>query len=382
MFASLVGLVHQPSIAVRFPNDDSSFNPKEFPSITFVAKGKVQGKIRLIHGTEDDSGQAIITTRIWVTKESDKNEVAIRTSFDNKTHTFTLEGPNRFGSFNIYHETSILIPSSLGYMGNLIIEAPNTSFSAEKLDTLSWNIVKCDLSNSTIALQSLHADSIDIRTSNSSVSGLFEAGHIDINTSNGPISAKLIVQRPLDGGQSSVTTKTSNASITLHVDASSASTGLRMGNSTKNSKIVVGTLLGPSSQSSSINTTTANGKIEFNLDASRSGQALEVSNVTANGSIASSIMVPQYQPFKGYAKSSNGSITMNLTEDFSGRFDLSTSNSNTVVEGNNLQFDEDKKTCKRGSHGKGSGDVNIVTSNSSIGLRFYPAGKSLGTDKY
>lgn len=197
-------------------------------------------------------------------------------------------------------------------MDGLTIKAPNTSLSAENLDHLTWNSVQSDLTNSTIALQSLQADSIDLNTTNSSISGLFEAGHISLNTSNSSISAKLIVHKPQDGRQSKVRTKTSNSSINLHVDAMLASTGLQMENTTKNGKLVVGALLGPASQSSSINATTVNAKIEFNLDASQSGQALEVNNVTSNGTIVSSIMVPQYKPFKGAATSSNASVTMNL----------------------------------------------------------------------
>ncbi|KAF9110918.1 hypothetical protein BGX27_005726 [Mortierella sp. AM989] len=381
MFASLVGLVHQPSIAIRVPNDDSAFNPKEHSSIVFIATGKVQGKIRLIHGTEGDSSLAMVSIRIWVTKENDKSDVAVRTSYDKKTLTVTLEGPSRFGSFNVYHETTIQIPASFGYMDGLTIKAPNTSLSAENLDHLTWNSVQSDLTNSTIALQSLQADSIDLNTTNSSISGLFEAGHISLNTSNSSISAKLIVHKPQDGRQSKVRTKTSNSSINLHVDAMLASTGLQMENTTKNGKLVVGALLGPASQSSSINATTVNAKIEFNLDASQSGQALEVNNVTSNGTIVSSIMVPQYKPFKGAATSSNASVTMNLTEEFTGQFELNTSNSSATVEGTNLHFDDDEKSSKRGTHGAGAGKVVILTSNSNANLRFYPAGESLAADR-
>ncbi|KAG0370553.1 hypothetical protein BGZ54_005783 [Gamsiella multidivaricata] len=381
MFASLVGLIHQPSIAIRIPNDDSTFNPKEYPSLVFVATGKVQGKVRLIHGTEDDSGLGMISTRIWVTKESDKDEVAVRTSFDNKTHTFTLQGPTRFSSFNIYHETTIQIPESSRYMDSLRVEAPNSSFSTDKLDNLTWSSVQSDLSNSTIAIQSLHADTINLRTSNSSISGTFVAGHINLNTSNGSISAKLLVQDAQDGRQSAVVTKTSNASINLHVDATPTRQGLLMENSTKNGKVVVGTLLGRASRNSTISTTTVNGKIEFNLDASQSGQALEVINKTMNGSIVSSIMVPVHQEFKGHARSSNGSVTVNLSEAFQGHFDLETSNSPVAVEGSNLQFEHDKKSSKRGTHGQGPSTMKIVTSNSSANLRIYPVGESPATDR-
>jgi len=90
MLASLVGLIHQPSIAIRLPSDDITFNPKEYPNLVFVAQGKVQGKIRLIHSAADD-GLGILSSRIWVTKESDKDEVFIRIGFENKTLTFTLE---------------------------------------------------------------------------------------------------------------------------------------------------------------------------------------------------------------------------------------------------------------------------------------------------
>lgn len=91
MFASLVGFLHQPSISLRVPGDDTTFNPKEYPNITVIAQGKVQGKIRLIHNTDDDSGLGLISTRIWVTKDNDKEEVAIRTRFEDRTLIFTLE---------------------------------------------------------------------------------------------------------------------------------------------------------------------------------------------------------------------------------------------------------------------------------------------------
>lgn len=91
MFASLVGLLHQPSIALRVPGDDTTFNPKEYPNVTVIAQGKVQGKIRIIHNIHDDSGLGLISTRIWVTKDNDKEEVAIRTRFEDRTITFTLE---------------------------------------------------------------------------------------------------------------------------------------------------------------------------------------------------------------------------------------------------------------------------------------------------
>ncbi|KAF9903548.1 hypothetical protein BX616_001594 [Lobosporangium transversale] len=381
MFASLVGLIHQPSIAIRVPNDDSTFNPKEYPSLSFIATGKVQGKIRLIHGTEDDSNLAMISTRIWVTKENDKDEVAIKLSFDNKTHVFTLEGPTRFGSFNIYHETTIQIPRSFQHLGSLRLKAPNTSFSAEGLDHLLWTSVQTELSNAAIALQYLAAaDSIALRTSNSSISGVFSAGHIDLTTSNGSISAKLRVEDAQDGRQSIVMTKTSNASIHLHVDATTTRQGIWMENTTKNGKIVIGTLLGPSEKSSNISTTTSNSKIEFNLDASQTGQALEVTNKTSNASILSSIMVPPSQFVKCLAQSADGSVTVNLTDDFKGWFDLETSNSSTTVEGSHLMFETEKKNTKRGYHDQGESQVKLLTSNSSAKLNFYSAGASLAAD--
>ncbi|KAI1314377.1 hypothetical protein EDD11_002242 [Mortierella claussenii] len=380
MFASLVGLIHQPSIAIRVPNDDTTFNPKVFPSLTFIATGKVQGKIRLIHGTEDGSGLGMISSRIWVTKENDKEEVAVKTSLDDKTLAVTLEGPTRFGSFNIYHETTIQIPSSFRHLEQLRIEAPNTSFSGEALDQLAWSSIHSELSNSTIALQSLTADTISLRTSNSSISGQFSAGHIELSTSNGSISAKLKVLEAQDGRQSVVTTKTSNASVQLHVDAVSTKQGLHMENTTKNGKMIIGALLGPSEKSSCLNASTQNSKIEFNLDASQTGQAVDVTNKTSNGSIVASIMVPPKQRFRGLAQSTNGSVIVNLTDDFEGRFELETSNSSAVVEGSHLQFDTDKKNSKHGRRGEGNSDVTVSTSNSSAKLCFYPPGESLAAD--
>ncbi|KAF9961620.1 hypothetical protein BGZ65_010425, partial [Modicella reniformis] len=342
MFASLVGLIHQPSIAIRVAKDDSTFDTREYPNLIFLATGKVQGKIRLIHNKADDSKLGMISTRIWVTKENDRDEVAVQTSFENRTLTFTLEGPTRFSSFNIYHETTIQIPSSCGYMGQLRIDAPNSSFSGEAQDDLRWDCVQAKLSGSAIALQSLHADSIILRTSNSGISGAFDAGHISLITTNGSIAAKLIVQEPTDGRQSTVMSETSNASISLHVDATPTTNGLWMETTTKNGKVAIGALLGPSTAGSYIGSITENGKIDFNLDASQTGQPLDVYNKTSNGSVISSIMAPHQQPFKGHVQSTNGSVTVNLSEEFQGRFMLDTTNGSTSVEGSALQFDQDQ----------------------------------------
>lgn len=197
-------------------------------------------------------------------------------------------------------------------MENLIIDIPNSSLSGDGLHGLVWNKVKSDLSNSSIALETLHADTIDLRTSNSSISGSYEAGHVDLNTSNGSISAKLVVHEARDGRQSSVTTKTSNSGLELHVDATPTGKGLWMDNSTRNGKAIVGCLLGPASRGSYVSVTSANSKVELSLDASQTGQPLEVHTKTSNASIVTSIMVPQDQPFKGLAQSSNSSVTVNL----------------------------------------------------------------------
>ncbi|KAG0326121.1 hypothetical protein BGZ99_010099 [Dissophora globulifera] len=380
MFASLVGLIHQPSIAVRVPNDDSTFDPREFSSLAFLAKGKIQGKIRLIHSTENHMGLGTISTRLWVTKENDKDEVSVRVLRENKTLTVIVEGPSRFGSFNIYHETTILIPASTKHMDSLHLESANTSFSTDAIDSLTWGIVYAELSNSGIAVQSLHADTIRLHTSNSSLSGKFDAGHIDLTTSNGSISAKLSVLEAQDGRQSVVKTKTSNAPINLHVDATQTRQGLWMENTTKNGKVVVGALLGDAARPSCLNATSANAKIELNVDASQTGQPLEVNTNTSNATIVSSVMLPAYQSFKSIAQSSNGSVTVNLTDGFQGRFELETSNSPAAVEGSDLQFELDKKSTKRGTRGHGVGNVKIVTSNAAASLRFYPGGESLAAD--
>lgn len=91
MLASLVGFLHQPGIAIRLDGDDTRFSPEEFPNVVFAATGKVQGKIRLVHDVDDGSSQGQISSRVWVTKESDKDDVRVRTSFENKTFTYTLE---------------------------------------------------------------------------------------------------------------------------------------------------------------------------------------------------------------------------------------------------------------------------------------------------
>ncbi|KAF9211225.1 hypothetical protein BGZ59_008379 [Podila verticillata] len=383
MLASLVGFLHQPSIAIRLDGDDTRFSPEEFPNVVFAATGKVQGKIRLVHDVDDGSSQGQISCRVWVTKESDKDDVRVRTSFENKTFTYTLEGPTRFGAFSIYHETMIQVPRSTTYMNSLRVDAPNTSFSGDDLLVLNWGSITTQLSNSSIAFQTLNADSLSLRTSNSSISGSFDAGQIELQTSNSSISAKLRVKEDVLGRQSVVSTKTSNSSITLHVNAVEAINGLWMDNITKNGKINVGALLGHSNtQSSFINLKTENSRIELNLDASQTGQPLEVNTKTSNSTITSSIMVPRHESFKSVVETSNSSANLNLTEDFQGYFEVSTSNSSANVEGSGLSLDKDKKSHKTGTRGLGQGNVKVSTTNSSANLRFYPTGDSLTSSYY
>lgn len=198
-------------------------------------------------------------------------------------------------------------------MNSLRVDAPNTSFSGDDLLGLNWGSVTSQLSNSSIAFQTLSADALSLRTSNSSISGSFDAGQIELQTSNSSISAKLRVKEDVHGRQSVVSTKTSNSSITLHVNAAEATHGLWMDTITKNGKINVGTLLGQSNtQSSFINLRTENSRIELNLDASQTGQPLEVNTKTSNSTIVSSIMVPRGEVFKGVVETSNSSANLNL----------------------------------------------------------------------
>ncbi|KAF9585276.1 hypothetical protein BGW38_003102 [Lunasporangiospora selenospora] len=377
MFSSLVNLIHQPSLAIRVSNDDTTFNPAEFPNLVIRTQRKVQGKVRIIHGTDDSSGFAMISTRIWVHRESEKNDITVTPKFENKTLTFIIEGPSRISSFNIYHETTIQIPHSTEFMGNLKLEAPNTSLSGEDLDRLTWASVKSDFSNSAIAIQTLRADIIELRTSNANIAGAFEAGHIELITSNASIFAKIKILEARDGRQSTVTTKTSNAQINLHVDAASASQGIRMDTTTKNGKVIIGALLGPSVKSSYASMSTTNARIEFNMDASQSGQPLDVNAKTSNSTIIASIMPPKNQFFKGSAFTTNASIAFNLTEDYFGQIDIDTSNANAIIEGSEIVLDIDKKASKHGRRGFGPGQVVLGTSNSSSTLRFYPVGENL-----
>ncbi|KAF9113646.1 hypothetical protein BGX27_001121 [Mortierella sp. AM989] len=385
MLSSVFGTVKQPSIPVRIPNDDSTFNPKEYPNVVFTATGKMTGKTLLVHGGEetDATGLALISTRIWVVRESDKHDIVIRPTFDEKTHTFTLEAPSNYAANNIYHETLIQYPRSVSCVGSLSVSAPNTSFTGDSLQSLAFESIRSTLTNGSIALDAVRADTVSLHTSNASISGTYEAGHIELGSSNGSISGKLNIRNALDGNQSKVLTKTSNASLDIHVIVTEAIRGLWMENTTRNGKVTVGTLLGKADRASFINVSTSNGKIDFNLDASQSGQPLELQNRSSNGGIVASVMVPAGQHFKGIAETSNASVNVNLTEEFQGAFEIETSNSSATVEGSNLTLEQDKKTSKRGFRGQnGPGEFKIHDSNGSAALRFYPSGHSSAQDYY
>ncbi|KAF8977169.1 hypothetical protein BGZ46_007586 [Entomortierella lignicola] len=373
----------KPSIPVRIPFDDSTFNPGEYSKIVFSATGKLTGKIFLVHGGEesDSTGLGLISTRIWVVRESDKENIVIKPTFDNKTHTFRLEAPNGFNDNVIYHETMIQYPRSTSTTESLFVESPNTSFVGNDLQSLFFGSIRSALSNASITLDGTNADVLNLNTSNGAISGTFKAGHVELHTSNAPITGKLHIRNAADGKQSEVITKTSNGELGLHVTAVETARGLRMENATRNAKVNVGTLLGKADRASYINASTTNGKVDFNLDASQSGQPLEVQNTSSNGGIITSVMVPIGQKFKGEAKTSNAPISVNLTEAFEGKFEVETSNSPTVVEGSNITLEQDKKTSKRGFRvQRGPSEFKIQSSNSSVALRFYSAGLSMASD--
>jgi hypothetical protein len=91
MIASLFNIFNPPNIAVRVANDDTTFDPLSYPNLNILTTGKVQGKIRIVHSAAEDSKLGLISTRVWITKENDKEEVAVQTGFENKTFTFTIE---------------------------------------------------------------------------------------------------------------------------------------------------------------------------------------------------------------------------------------------------------------------------------------------------
>jgi len=316
MLQHVSGFFGNPQIPVRIPNDDTSFNPQDFPNVIFLAHGKISGKIRLVHGgvETDGSGQGLISTRVWVAREGLSKEVILKPEFDQQTLTMTLETPSSWGiNTRIYHETMIQYPASLTSTGSLTVESPQTPFSSgQELSNLFFGAFKGSFSNASVELKALRADLIQIRTSNAAIRGQFEAGHLDLSTSNGSIEAKVQVRDAWDGKQSTVRTKTSNARIECTVSALETSRGLWMANTTSNGRLEIGALLAKADRASFIQNMTNNAKIHLNVDAGRTEQALEVKQKTANGSITSSIKLPPNQNFKGSADSSNAYVEVNL----------------------------------------------------------------------
>ncbi|KAG0057246.1 hypothetical protein BGZ83_000659 [Gryganskiella cystojenkinii] len=383
MLQTISGIFGNPNIPVRIPNDDTTFNPKEYPNVVFLAQGRVSGKIRLVHGgvESDESGQGLISTRIWVIREKDQEEVKITPTFNAQTFTLTLETPPHWGTnTRIYHETMIQYPSSLRSTESLTLDAPLTSLSAgEELANLFFGLLRGTFSNASASLKSIRAEHVRIQTSNASIEGTFEAGLTDLLSSNGSIHAQVNVRDAENGDQGKVLTETSNASIDVQVSTTAAAKGLWMENTSSNGRLVVGALLAKADRASVINAVTTNARIECNIDASQTGQPLHVKHKTGNGSIKSSIMVPVNQPFRGTADTSNASVEVNLTEDFQGRFELATNNASCTVEGSELVLEKNSKTAKSGYRvqSDGQSDIKIHSSNGSTALRFYEAGESL-----
>ncbi|KAG0377187.1 hypothetical protein BGX24_006540 [Mortierella sp. AD032] len=382
-FASAISSTfpQKPTIPVRIPNDDTSFNPKEYPNVVVSAEGRMSGKVLLVHGgTEtDETGLGLISTRVWVVNQADREQVTISASFDKETHTYHLQTPKENYFNAIYYETMVQYPSTIHSAKSLSFALPNTSLaSGNDISNLAFGSIKTALSNGSIALQDLDGEVTQLCTSNGSVSGSFLGGHVDLQSSNGSITAKIQVRDALDGEQSRINTQTTNGRLDIHARATETRRGLWMNNSSTNGRVTVGALLSKADRSSVVHSSTNNSKLEVDVDASLTGQPLEIKQSTANSSIRTNLMIPIDQPFNGHIQTSNGSIEANLTEAFQGSFDLSTSNSNATVEGTNLTLTKNNKSTKQGYRGSdGPSQIKLSTSNSSVALRFYPAGESL-----
>ncbi|KAF9167731.1 hypothetical protein DFQ26_003315 [Actinomortierella ambigua] len=378
MFTTLTNLFTKPSTPIRVPNDDTTFNTKEYPNVSFVAKGNLSGSVKIVHDGDVDTG--LISTRLWVHNERDSEKITITPSFDSQSCSIVLETPSGFSQPMVYHETMVRIPTTTNKLEQVYLEAPNSTLFGDLLDNLTFRAFRARFTNGTVDLKPLQAsDDIEIRTSNAAISGQFEASKVHLQTSNAQISAIVrVLGAASQSAASPVVLQTSNATVDAHLDASKAVRGVQLNTQTTNGKVTMGILLAEGATSASlIDISSTNGKLEINVDGSKLGNALDVRTKTSNASITQSIMVPRYQPFQTSATSSNSSIHINLTEDFLGRFDLATSNSSVNVEGSDIHYTNEKKSVKQGSRGKGDwGFVAAKTSNSSINLRFYPATKA------
>ncbi|KAF9934973.1 hypothetical protein FBU30_009395 [Linnemannia zychae] len=382
MFSSFASAIFngKPEIPVRIPNDDTSFNPKEYPNVVVSAEGRMSGKVLLVHGgaETDETGLGLISTRVWVVNEKDKERVVITASFDKDTHTYHLETPKDYGFNSIYYETMVQYPSTTTSTNSLFFSLPNTSLSGSDLSRLAFGSIKTALSNGSLALYDLDSEVTALYTTNGSISGNFRGGHVDLESTNGAITAKIQVRDAQDGAQSRINTKSTNGRLDIHALATETSRGLWMNNTSTNGGVTVGALLQRADRTSVIQSMTSNGRIAVDIDASQTGQPLEIKQQTSNGSIKSNLMIPIDQPFHGNIQTSNGSIEANLTEAFQGSFDVSTSFSNAIVEGTDLTLTKSNKSTKQGYRGaEGPSQINVRSSNSSVALRFYPAGESL-----
>ncbi|KAG0347301.1 hypothetical protein BG004_008043 [Podila humilis] len=376
MFSTFFGAVSgQPRIPVRIPNDDAEFNAKEYPNVAFHASGKVSGKLRVALAS-DDNELGLITTRVFVTRESDKDDLSITINRDNETYSVVFKGPDNWTSRDVVYETTIRIPTSVKRMKSLYIEAPNTSLTGV-LDNFLWGSIRAALANGSIKLEGASSEIFDLCTSNASISGSYEFGHFGARTSNGSIDAKLFARDAVDGRQSQVALASTNGAFDLHIDGSSTTRGLNIDATTTNGRIALGALITKASQASFISAVSNNGSLQINVDAKHSGQDLKYKNSTMNASVVASVMVPVGHKFEGDVNTANGSATVHLTEDFHGRFSVDTSNSRSTVEGSEIQFVDDKKSSKSGTRGgNGPSEIRVRSSNASTSLSFHATGES------
>ncbi|KAF9577359.1 hypothetical protein BGW38_007476 [Lunasporangiospora selenospora] len=371
----------RPNIHVRIPNDVSTFNPKEYPNVVFKAEGRLSGEVHVVHGGQesDKSGKAVVTSQIYVTQESDKEKVRITPTLENGVYTIFMEGPRFEFGHPIYHDTTIEYPRDIQSVDSLTVTAPSTSLngSADLRNLAFRTHLSSQLSNGHVCFENADAELVRLHTTNGSISGVYKAGHVELQSTNGGISSKLALRDAADGQQSRVATTTTNGTVDIHATAVETTRGLWMENGSSNGRVTIAALVGKASLASVLKIHSTNGRVDLNADLSQSNQPAEVSATTTSSLIGASVMVPREQLFKGLFHSTNSGVQVNLTEDFYGNFKVETTNSHANVEGSELVLEHSKNTSKQGHRGEGPSTVDVHSTNGSANLRFFPAGQSL-----
>ncbi|KAG9293712.1 hypothetical protein G9A89_019049 [Geosiphon pyriformis] len=271
---------------------------------------------------------------------------------------------------------NITFPQSVKEFGDLIVDVFNTEITTDDMVGIVFEKVEWQASSPLVEAQNLQAHRVNLYTTGP-ISGSYAiSDSLAFHTTNAKIDTtvkQLLFLNTKQGPIKSISLETSNSPLS-GVYPYSKSFEARSTNGAINVNIAEGEedFEDKDETPSKIILDTSNGSIEGSYFVDGEWYAS-----TSNGPIKVDIDVPEEikESLRITGQTSNGKITMDMSDAYQGRFHLATSNGNTKIkEGSDIEYTIETPQIKSGYKGdlsKRTNELALFSSNGRVKLSFY-----------